>query len=288
LPNLRKIVRRASSAGILALAIVGSGCARALNYTDMASPRYAAQTFVDSTRVPPDTMRVVSFNVQFSKRVDIALDLLRWNDSLRNADAILLQEMDERGVRLLADSLSMNYVYYPATRHPQTGRDFGNAILSRWPLSNDRKIILPHLARYNATQRIAVAATMRMGDRDVRLYSVHLATLVNNGPTQRREQLAAVLADADSFPVALIGGDFNSETVPAIGLARNLSWPTRGLPATAALWTIDHMLLRGMTTTQLGIVRDTHGASDHRPVWANMIFAATAAATPQAVSATNP
>ena len=272
LTGLRVGVRRVAAVLTLGLGVLASGCAHARNYTDVAAPRYAVARWVDSSVVPPDTVKVVSFNVQFSVHADIAVDLLRWNDSLRNADAILLQEMDEAGVKMIADSLGMGYVYYPASRHPKTGRDFGNAIVSRWPLVDDRKIILPHLARYNATQRIAVAATMVMGERQVRLYSVHLATLIANGPTQRREQFAAVLADADSFPVALIGGDFNSETVPSIGLSRNMTWPTRGLPHTAALWTIDHMLLRGLTTASLGIVRNVHGASDHRPVWANLVF----------------
>lgn len=280
MPNqLKRVVRGAWCVGVLAGGLLASGCAHARNYTDANLPRYAVARWVDSSVVPPETLKVVSFNVQFARHVDIATDLLRWNDSLRNADAILLQEMDEQGTQALAEALGMGYVYYPASLHPKTGRDFGNAILSRWPLENDRKIILPHLARYNATQRIAVAATMRMRDRSVRLYSVHLATLVANGPAQRRDQLRAVLADADSFPVALIGGDFNSETVPSIGLARNLTWPTRGLPHTAALWTIDHLLLRGLNTTALGIVRETHGASDHRPIWANLVFAGATAGT---------
>ncbi len=280
-----------SKVAMLGLTAALGACAHAMNYTAAASPRYAGP--VAKAEIPtgavPDTLRVVTFNVQFAVHSDIAAGLLEHNPSLRNADVILLQEMDERGTKLIADSLGMGWVYYPATKHPHTGRDFGNAILSRWPLQDDRKIILPYLARFNSTQRIAVAATMLVGDRKVRVYNVHLATMTANGPAQRRRQLAAVLADADSFPTVLIGGDFNSGTVPEIGLADHYSWPTRGLPHTDAFWTFDHLLLRGMAiggTDGLGIVRDNLGASDHRPVWAHVVLArATTSVTTTSVAA---
>jgi endonuclease/exonuclease/phosphatase family metal-dependent hydrolase len=269
--------------GAAALAVMG--CAHATNYTDAASPRYAGP--VAAAEMPkgpvPDTLRVVTFNVQWASHPEIAGSLLEHNDSLRNADVIFLQEMDERGTKIIADSLGMGYVFYPATRHWKTGRDFGNAILSRWPLQDDRKIMLPHLARWNQQQRIAVAATMIVGDRRIRVYDVHLATMVNNGPTERREQLRRVLADADSFPVAIIGGDFNSETV-----ADHYNWPTHGLPHTESLWTLDHMLLRGLVIAGpggVGIVRNNLGASDHRPVWAHLVMDQHTPATPTRVIA---
>lgn len=247
-----------------------------MNYTDLVSPRYFSAARVDSTRATQDTLRLVSFNVKYALQVPLAIQLLRDCDSLRGADVILLQEMDEAGVQMMADSMGMGYVYYPASLHPRTGRDFGNAILSRWPIEDDRKIILPHLARYNSTQRAAVGATIIRGNQRIRVYSVHLATLIANGPNQRRAQLAAVLADADSFPLTIIGGDFNSETVADIALGQRLTWPTRKMERTNAFWTFDHLLLRGFHVagelgSQFGIVRDTRGASDHRPVWANLV-----------------
>src|SRR4051794_8926930 len=114
-----------------------------MNYSDPLTPRYArAYVAPDSTVAVPDTLRVVTFNVKFSIHPELAGELLARNDSLRHADVVLLQEMDERGVAMIADSLGMGYVYYPASLHPKTHRDFGNAILSRWPLQEDRKIIL--------------------------------------------------------------------------------------------------------------------------------------------------
>jgi endonuclease/exonuclease/phosphatase family metal-dependent hydrolase len=179
--------------------------------------------------------------------------------------------MDESGVQRIAAALNAGYVYYPATEHPRTHRNFGNAVISRWPIEADRKIMLPHFASVGSTQRIAVGATLRVGSQDVRVYSVHLATLFGNGPTARREQLERVLADADSFPTVIIAGDFNSETVPQVAFDHGYAWPTRSLPHTNGFWTFDHVLIKGMpgaALAQAGTPVSSHGASDHRPVWA--------------------
>jgi endonuclease/exonuclease/phosphatase family metal-dependent hydrolase len=99
---------------------------------------------------------------------------------------------------------------------------------------------------------------------------VHLATMTANGPGSRREQLQAVLEDADRYDVAILGGDFNSETVPEVALTRGFVWPTRDLPRTSILWTFDHILLKGLVpagAAAFGVVTDARGASDHRPVW---------------------
>jgi endonuclease/exonuclease/phosphatase (EEP) superfamily protein YafD len=250
------------------------GCASAtVNYTDPAGPRYAAAG--PSHPEEPDTLRVVSFNVKFAEHVPAAIALLREPGPLREMDVLLLQEMDEVGTRQIADALGFAYVYYPATLHPLTGRDFGNAILSRFPIEDDRKILMPHLARFRHTLRAAVGATIRVGTRRLRVYSIHVATVIGNGPQARREQLAAVLADAAGYPTVLVGGDFNSSTVPDIALARGYTWPTRRLAHTASFWTMDHILLRGLTLTDataFGLVREVHGASDHKPVWARVVL----------------
>ena len=248
-----------------AILLILSGCA-AHNYPDPAGPRHAA-TARNPAISDDGELRVVSFNVQYARRIDLAIRVLRTDDALAHADIVLLQEMDEAGTAAIADSLGMNWVYYPASvaRH----HDFGNAILSCWPLEEDSKILLPHKAMGRGNRRIAVAATARIEGRAVRVYSVHLATPVGNGPTARREQLATVLDDAARFHDVSIGGDFNSETVPEIALARGYTWPTRRLPHTSKLWTVDHILLKGDLpgSVNVGVVRNNLKSSDHRPVW---------------------
>lgn len=244
-----------------------SGCAAAHNYLDPAGPRHTA-TALRPAISDDGQLRIVSFNVKHAERIDRAIRVLRTDDALANPDIVLLQEMDEPGTRAIGDSLRMHWIYYPAS--VARNHDFGNAILSCWPLEDDTKVLLPHKARIRGNQRIAVSTTVRIEGRAFRVYSVHLATPLGNGPTARRQQLATVLDDAARFPDVIIGGDFNSETVPEIALARGYSWPTRRLPHTDKFWTVDHILLKGdlsADSASVGVVRNNLKASDHRPVW---------------------
>ena len=250
-----------------------TGCATALNYSDPSGPWFGGGAV--SVAREADTLKVVVFNVEYARHVDRAVAMLRKSRVLRQPDIVLLQEMDEAGARAFADSLGFGYVYFPATLHPATNREFGNAVLSRYPIENERKIILPFLARWRHTQRAAVGATIVVGARRVRVYSIHFATFIGNGPAARRAQLAAVLADADSFPIVVLGGDFNSSTVPELALAHGFTWPTRHLGRTEWLWSLDHILLKGLTLAtgiSAGLVRDDFGASDHTPVWARIVL----------------
>lgn len=267
-------------ASIVAIALL-TACATSRNYSDPAGPRYAGAPRAAATDA--DTLKIVAFNVAFARQVERAIVLINWSIALRNPDILLLQEMDERGVKAIADSLGFGYVYFPATLHPATGRDFGNAVLSRYPIEGDSKIVLPYLARWRKTLRAAVAATIRVGQRRVRVYSVHLSTFIGNGPNDRRAQLEAVLADADTFPIVVMGGDFNSETVPRLALARGYTWPTHNLGNTGSIWSLDHILLKGLAMAgprTTGVVMDNGGISDHKPVWVRVVLPArdTAAA----------
>lgn len=254
--------------GLLAAGLLAACATTRLNYTDPRGPRYAGDTATTSPH--GDTLKIVAFNIQYAEHVDRAIRLIRETEELRNPDVLLLQEMDEPGARTIADSLGMAYVYYPATVSPHTNRDFGDAVLTRFPFEDDRKVLLPHLSRTRGTQREAVGATLLVGGRRLRVYSIHLATMVELGPGARREQLAAVLADAGRFPLVVIGGDFNSGSVPEIALPDGFTWPTEHLGRTAAFWDLDHVLLKGLTVAGspgVGLVHDVRGASDHRPVW---------------------
>ena len=254
------------------LAASAGGCAH--NYTSAIAPRYGGGHRSAPAPSSHDTLRVVSFNLEFGRQVQEATDLLRREPRLREADVVLLQEMDARGTARIAAALGYAWVYYPATRHPMTGRDFGNAVLSRLPIESDRKVILPHLARIGRTQRIAVGATLRWGNRPLRVYSLHLATFAGNGPRARREQLEAVLADADSFEYVVVGGDFNSESLPKTAASLGYSWPTKKLPPTNLAGTIDHLLTQGLVladSASVGVVPKIRDISDHKPIWARLV-----------------
>lgn len=214
-------------------------------------------------------VQVVSFNIQYGEEVEGALALIRRTPELAGADLILLQEMDAEGTERLARALEMGWVYYPAI--VREGKLFGNAILSRWPLSDDRKLILPHRSWFGDTQRIAVAATATIRGETVRVYSVHLATPVNQGRPEREDQFRTVLADAERYPRVILGGDLNSDSLGELAVERGYFWPTRDGPRTVWFGRADHLLYRGLLPPwglRSGTVENVGEVSDHRPVWA--------------------
>ena len=244
------------------------GCSTGRNYTDATGPRFAG-----SAEPAPagDSLRIVSFNLHFAEHVDEALGLLRAHPELRGAHILALQEMDEAGTERIASALGMHWVYYPATVHPHHERNFGNAILARWPIHRDRKLALPHLGRFRKTQRIAVAGEVEIGGQSVRIYSFHLETILDLGPEERRDQARAIIEDSRSAegPV-IVAGDCNSSSVVSEFTEAGFDWPTQGLPATTRYFHWDHIFMKGLglrTPTSRGVVSETRGASDHRPVW---------------------
>jgi endonuclease/exonuclease/phosphatase family metal-dependent hydrolase len=213
----------------------------------------------------------VTFNVKFARHVNRALTLFQETPELQRVDLLALQEMDEAGVDRVARSLDMNYVYYPAVVHRSHGKNFGNALLSPWPIQDDRKILLPHPGGKTRDQRIAVRGTIKVGQRKLRGYSIHLGTALEIGPRQRRKQVEAILADSETFdgPVILVG-DMNARGIGSFLERKGFYWATRSVRRTISLFSWDHIFMRGFDTGQIskvGIVRDNRKASDHKPVW---------------------
>jgi endonuclease/exonuclease/phosphatase family metal-dependent hydrolase len=182
--------------------------------------------------------------------------------------------MSGPGVERLARALGYDYVYYPAVRHPVTGQDFGNAILTRWPVVEDRKIVLPERHRFRKMQRIAVAVTVALAGVPVRAYCVHLETAMAIEGPQRRRQAQAVMEDAAPYARVIVTGDFNNRNqVGRLFEKAGYEWLTEDVRGTLMVWTWDHIFVRGLALRapgRVGVVRDTRGASDHRPVWAEL------------------
>jgi len=256
---------------VLLLAALLCGCRTGRSYTDPAGPRYAGGARVDSMQAAIDTLRLVTFNIEFAVRVDSAIAVLTSEPAVRGADVILVQEMDGDGTKRLAEALGLAYVYYPAIYHLRTKRDFGNAVLSRWPIVDDDKLTLPRVSRYAGTHRIATAATIRIGASLVRVYSTHLGTVADIGAAARAEQMRAIIDDAARYERVVIGGDMNAFAVGSVARERGYTWPTEHGPHTTRLGRWDHIFLKGLVSPDsggAGTVLDVRHASDHRPVWA--------------------
>jgi endonuclease/exonuclease/phosphatase family metal-dependent hydrolase len=265
------------AASVALLAGLGIGCATAHNYLERDGPRYEGSHAAPREQVAPATVRVVTFNIEYAKRMERAIAALRDRAPLRDPDLLLLQEMDAAGVDAAARGLGLNFVYFPGSRHPKTKRDLGNAVLSPWPIEAAWKLPMPHPSRILRQARAAVGARVRIGDRAVRVYSLHLGSPLAISGGKRRDQIEVVLADArDSLDPVVIGGDFNSKGVGRTIVAAGFHWPTERVGGTRGWLSFDHVFARGLgpAESSAGVVRDVD-ASDHRPVWAVLAFAPT-------------
>jgi len=268
-------MRRLLRVVLASLTLASAGCEPAENYLDPEGPRFAANYAGESPADAPPQLKVVTFNIKFGDRYELAADELASQPALAAADVVLLQEMDAPRTDAVARVLGMNYVYYPASVH-ENGRDFGNAVLSRWPIVGDEKLILPHRDPRNGRIRIAVQATIWTPEEDVSVYSVHNETPWL-GPRGRLEQAGAVRDHAASCGLsAILGGDFNTSDPGAVDETVELfrsagfRWASEGAGKTAGNFTLDHIFTRHFAPLDTGTVSTK--ASDHRPSWARVSF----------------
>jgi endonuclease/exonuclease/phosphatase family metal-dependent hydrolase len=261
------------------------------NYTDPAGPilEGASQVAPRAEATRGDTVRVATFNIRFARRTDEALAILRTED-LARADILLLQEMDSVGVRAIARRLGCGYVYVPAVIHRTTGRQFGNAILTRCPIVNARKVLLPHPDPDGHTRVAAVARIVRAGGDSVDVVSVHLGTRIS--PMQRADQVRSILAaiggDRPCAPLPVIlGGDFNTfDRRHALAVQRPLgasrfdeargggdwTYAVRILGVPLIRFHFDRIFARDAAIVARGRFEGRQDASDHWPVWADIVL----------------
>ena len=188
-------------------------------------------------------MKLVTYNIQYGKGKDGLIDINRIADEIHGADVIALQELDrfwERTdyadqVQQLAAAMPEYYwVYGPgvdlhADRHSESSRgnrrQFGNLLMSRYPIISSRNHLLPKYGSIDAIsiQRSALEAIVKCEDQLLRFYSVHLTHLSAQTRIPQVEKLLDIHQDAvaEGFPVSgnLDGLDWDrgvsDQTVPA-------------------------------------------------------------------------
>jgi endonuclease/exonuclease/phosphatase family metal-dependent hydrolase len=248
-----------------------------------------------NTGVLKETLRVVSYNIKFSSDVPAVVDAFRNDPIMRQADLIFLQEVtgDPKGTQNaaadIASALGMNYLYSPAVIHPRNHLDFGNAILSKWPLTDFKRVLLPHPQPQNGNRRIALGATLWVGKRRVRLYSLHLETYFTNSEIpvepfradQVKELLKAIAEDG--IDDVIVGGDFNSWEIFSMSIPRMIfrhqgfRYGNPGVYATFPIagsvipLKLDHIFERGFLRLRSGRLPHIQ-ASDHIPIWMDFQF----------------
>lgn len=243
----------------------------------------------------PQEIKVVSYNIRWRSGEDLKkiIKLLREDPEIGGAAILGLQEVDRRKkrsgrnntVKIIADELGLHYAWAaPPAPKATDEEETGVAILSVYPLTDVRRIVLPH-GGPNGRRRVAVGATVEIDNRQWRVYSAHAETRI---PFDKKlEQFKAVLQDLAQYPAtmpAVIMGDLNTWEA---GAGRK----TIKLFADAGLKTpfgdkptfrqrimlipieleLDWVWLRGLEAASYGIDRKIE-ISDHWPLWTNVKF----------------
>jgi endonuclease/exonuclease/phosphatase family metal-dependent hydrolase len=257
---------------------------------------------------PPDSVRVVSWNINRGLQVDRVIDFL----AVAKADILLLQEADENArrtrhinvAREIAQKLRMNYAFGREFQELAQGSKtspayHGQVTLSRWPLSNCRIIrfeeqtnfwqphwFLPEIPPFQERLggRMALVSEVKIGDRMLVTYNLHLES--KGDDRLRCSQLDEVLADTKRYSLgtsAVVGGDFNLDASagPAADALNRANFGDAFTNRHAS--TIPHSVFeqgkiidwifarRPMRPNQAQVYRSVT-ASDHYPLSADLTF----------------
>jgi len=283
LKNLKKIVCGINFMRIFLIVFLYaslSGCAgpfHFINYSLSDTPRYSSTVNPPYRNAYREKIKVVSYNIKHSARIKEAIDLLRNNEDLADADILLLQEMIPSAVKKIAAELDYNYIFYPAVLHPILDANFGNAVLSKWPITFDENIIFPPI-KEKSRHRVAVAAKLKINGQNVLVYSLHMGVFMK--PRQRSQQVQGILDAIDQdIKYCIVAGDFNTikekdqngiiKTFAQSGFEHatpDVDWTYKHWYLMNYKSVFDHIFARGPKILQSGKV-DDRTPSDHLPVW---------------------
>ncbi len=198
---------------------------------------------------PGPGLNVVAYNIERGRNLDAIV--ARWlSHRARDSDVVLLSEADvgmarsanRHVAREFADALGYSWAFAPEFRELTKGARHerrcavanrealhGNAILSRFPLSDIEVAELPaffdYRARYMARhgRRIALIADVAAPTGTVTVASTHFEA--HSSPAQRLAQalaLAEALARRDTGQPMIVGGDLNTTCLDVTRLSRSL------------------------------------------------------------------
>lgn len=238
-------------------------------------------------------LRILTYNIhKCIGGVDRRYDPKRICDTIAHydPDLVLLQEVDQmakrsnrdRQVDLLGDQLGYRHrTYFPNVK-VRSGGEYGNAILSRFPLSDTRNIDLTVGRRKRRSvlhARYRARSNAGRRTRTIHVFNLHLGL----SGKERKIQLQRFL-DSDPFrgfnertPV-IVAGDFNDvwgslgkllEPAGFRGMERRL----RTFPSYAPVRALDSVYVRGdaaLKRVQRSRLALAKRASDHLPLVADI------------------
>lgn len=183
---------------------------------------------------PPwnDSTMVMSYNIAAPRKPD--LDVIAAEIRSSNADIVGLQEVDRFTLRnfkdmaaQLAKMTSMHVVYESARW--TIGGTFGNAILSRWPITHHEVVRFTHVndipdqdgvcVSKVREQRIGLVATLQVeANKKIRFATTHFGHCI----LEQKAAAKALGANLDTKTPVILVGDFNAKLMAKDGSASEL------------------------------------------------------------------
>jgi endonuclease/exonuclease/phosphatase family metal-dependent hydrolase len=243
-----------------------------------------------------DRLTILTYNIQIGTGMDRKVDLARTAAVIKSVapDLVALQEVDRKARRTggvdqaveLSRLTGMHLIFGKASDREgvdRDGGDYGNAILSRFPIKRSQNRALPNTPNFElrAVLEVEVDWPQRNGERiPVRFFGTHF----DNASEADRVASARMLNDLARLEPempTILAGDLNS--VPSSEPAKILGqqWTpaaageTLTYPANTPRRQIDYIFFRPARTWRVIRVQavDEPAASDHRPVLAVLEYA---------------
>jgi len=237
----------------------------------------------------PD-FKIVSYNIRWRSGDDLheLAQLLKADPEIGGAAIVGLQEVDRNKKRsgnrnnaaILAGELGMYYAWAaPPAPKNEKEEETGVVILSAYPLTDVRRLVLPHKGP-GGRRRVALGATVKLGPREVRVYSVHSETripvkckleqmkaVINDLARYRRDMPAVVLGDLNTWEPDAVSRTFKlfSEERFQTPFGDEPTFFRRALFIPIDL-KLDWIWLRNLKPSTHGIDRAIK-LSDHWPLW---------------------
>lgn len=254
-------------------------CGTVKVFEDPAKPIFFSNNIKTTHPIDSDSLTVISFNIAQAEKIELAISELQAFNQTRPVDIYLLQEMDEAGVKYIAQELQLNYLYIPIVYNKLVKKNIGNAILTKGTITHHQKFMLPHKKWVNGRRRHVAIGEVFLRNRKICVFSVHTETS-SMARQKRMEQFDAIIQEAQLQPLSngpfLIGGDFNTlfpgDAKRAMQKFNDAGFrcETSGHTARAFFGLIkpkeDYIFYKGLKAISAGKLSSSK-ASDHYPIY---------------------
>ena len=222
---------------------------------------------------------IATYNIKLGGEL-AGYDMKVLADVIKNsgAEVIALQEVDQNTkrnkmqdtVKLLSEYTGYQYYAFAPALEQNPGQ-YGNALLSKFPINSWEVVLLPNHKSYTDEQRVALCATLDINGSVLTVLSTHC-----NGGPHFAGQMAALASTASKKALPfVVMGDFNSDdgniicnAFPGCAVINNAP---KKMVTTIDNYCFDNMILSHEIQYRNIKIVDT-GKSDHYLLLAEITF----------------